>query len=90
MFARAAFAATLFLAVGAKDPSTTPINEWPMIMAHDAATTYLKGGLLHQIYDWTKTQPDGGATGLLNCGARSFDWCVPPVHRPSVLRTRQG
>ena len=59
---------------GLRDPSTTPVNEWPIIMAHDAATTYLEGGLLHQINNWAKTQQDGGPSGLLNCGARSFDW----------------
>lgn len=57
-----------------KNTSTTFLNEWPMIMAHDAATTYLKGGFFHQINDWTKTQQDGGAAGLLQCGTRSFDW----------------
>merc|ERR1711871_464905 len=45
-----------------------------MVMGHDAATTYLTGGLLHQINDWTKTQADGGPSGMLNCGARGFDW----------------
>ena len=65
-------------ALAAKDPATTVVNEWPMIMVHDAATSYLKGGTLHQINDWAKTQVDGGAQGELNCGARAFDW------RPSL------
>ena len=122
----------LALLASAKDPNSTVLNEWPMVMVHDAATTYLKGGFLHQvrekravlccvcggargshvcgvcvvgcvyaapytasaqheltrsqpppsasppprtqINDWAKTQPDGGAGGLLKCGARSFDW----------------
>ena len=56
-----------------KDPSTTPLTQWPMIFAHDAATSYLPGGLLHQINDWTKTQPSGGFKKMLECGARAFD-----------------
>ena len=51
-----------------------PFNQHAMIMAHDAATTYLEGGILHQINNWAKTQADGGFTGMLNCGARAFDF----------------
>jgi len=82
MMSRARFAAVTVLlaachtALGAKDPTTTPLNEWPMIMAHDAATTYLKPGLVN---NWAKTQADGGARGILDCGARGFDW------RPKLL-----
>jgi len=47
-----------------------------MIMAHDAATTYLEGGLLHPINTWAKTQADGGFAGMLGCGARAFDFRV--------------
>lgn len=54
--------------------ATKPFNQHAMIMAHDAATSYLEGGLLHQINQWTKTQADGGFTGMLNCGARAFDF----------------
>lgn len=43
-----------------------------MIMAHDAASTYLSESGI--IKPWAKTQPSGGANGLLNCGARAFDW----------------
>ena len=65
--------------LAAKDPNHTLIHEWPMLMAHDAATTYLPSGLLHPINTWAKTQPDGGLPGLLDCGARAFDW------RPTLL-----
>jgi len=41
--------------LGMKNVETTPLNEWPMIMTHDAATTYLKGGLAHQVNNWAKT-----------------------------------
>ena len=71
-----------------KDPATTLLNEWPIIMAHDAATTYLEGGFLHQINDWTKTQPDGGPIGLLNCGARAFDW--RPLSKDGKLMMHHG
>lgn len=56
--------------------SEIPLNEWPMIMCHDAATTYLnKTFLSAEVYDWTITQPEKvGVKGLLNCGARGFDW----------------
>lgn len=60
-----------------KDPASTPLNEWPMIMAHDAATTYLHEG--SGIAQWAKTQVDGGTASLLSCGARAFDW------RPKLL-----
>ena len=51
--------------------ASPPLNEHHMIMAHDAATTYLDGGLVDR---WAKTQQDGGVRSLLDCGARAFDW----------------
>eukprot|EP00466_Bigelowiella_natans_P004552 jgi/Bigna1/42626/e_gw1.66.33.1 len=45
------------------------LNQWPMILTHDAATGYLKNGLVD---NWAKTQ-DGGLAEQLDCGARSFD-----------------
>ena len=63
----------------ARSVNTTTLDRWPMIMAHDAATTYLKGGALNVVDTWAKTQQDGGAAGLLLCGARAFDW------RPALL-----
>ena len=42
-----------------------------MVAAHDAATSYLKPGLVNQ---WAKTQSSGGISAMLNCGARFFDW----------------
>jgi len=75
--------------VTAKSPGSTVLNEWPMIMAHDAATTYLKGGLFHQINDWAKTQADGGAKGMLDCGARAFDW-RPEVQSDGTVKMHHG
>lgn len=66
------------LQAAARDPTSTVLNEWPMIMSHDAATTYLeKKNILNR---WAKTQPDGGTATLLDCGARAFDW------RPKLLK----
>ena len=50
--------------------ASTLLNQHPMIMAHDASTTYLGTGLISR---WAKTQPDGGFAGLLSCGVRAFD-----------------
>jgi hypothetical protein len=56
-----------------------------MIMVHDAATTYLEGGILHQVNNWAKTQPDGGPSALLGCGARAFDWRPKAVNGKIVM-----
>jgi len=64
------------VAAAALSPGETPLAEWPMIMAHDSATTYLEAGLLNR---WGKTQPSGGFTRLLDCGARAFDFRPGPV-----------
>lgn len=47
----------------------TLFNSVPMIMAHDAASGYLGGGLINA---WTKTQ-SAGMREQLDCGARVFD-----------------
>ena len=66
------------LSAQARNASTTPLNMWPMIMAHDAATTYLDpAGLIDH---WAKTQPSGGPAQLFDCGARALDW------RPSLQK----
>ncbi|KAK3252162.1 hypothetical protein CYMTET_38529 [Cymbomonas tetramitiformis] len=74
----------------AKNFSTIPLNEWPMIMCHDAATTYLNKSLLSaEVYDWTITQPEKvGVEGLLSCGARGFDW--RPLLTDSELYMHHG
>lgn len=46
-------------------------REWPMIMAHDAATTYLLGNSVEVRF--ARTQPTGGIRKLLDCGTRAFD-----------------
>ena len=59
-----------------KQPNVTVLKQWPMLGAHDAATTYLPEGLINR---WAKTQPSGGIKQLLDCGVRFFDW------RPKLL-----
>lgn len=71
-----------------KDVHTTQLNEWPMLMVHNAATTYLRGGILHPINNWAKTQPDGGISGLLDCGARAIDW--RPIVVDGTLKMHHG
>ncbi len=52
----------------------TLVREWPMLLAHDAGTTYLESSAAAvSVTAWTKTQPDGGFAGLLDCGARALD-----------------
>ena len=38
-----------------------PINRWPVVQAHDAATGYLQSSNFIQkiVYDWTRTQVRG-------------------------------
>ena len=57
-----------------KNPNTTLLGSWPMIHAHDAATTYLETGIVDE---WAKTQQDGGVASLFECGARALDWRGP-------------
>jgi len=57
--------------------SKTPLNQWPMIMSHDAATSYFTGktceGVATAESDWVVTQSPGSWLSQLNCGARAFD-----------------
>ena len=78
-------AALLFLAVlkfgqvaAAPEVKDPLLCEHRMVMAHDAATTYLDGS--HIIVKWAKTQQSGGISSLLKCGARALDW------RPKLLK----
>ena len=57
-----------------------PLNQFPMLQAHDAGTVYLSiADALAEIANrFARTQSGGNVTALLDCGARAFDW------RPSV------
>jgi len=51
--------------------SSTLLSEFPLLMAHDAATSYLS--LSGELAWWTAAQPRGGFGTLLDCGARALD-----------------
>jgi len=69
---------------------STPLNQWPMIQVHDAATGYLTLGniIKEQLMRWTKTQ-GGNATTQLDCGARAFDW-RPALSKSGELIMHHG
>eukprot|EP00406_Dinophysis_acuminata_P069957 CAMPEP_0179269416 /NCGR_PEP_ID=MMETSP0797-20121207/30946_1 /TAXON_ID=47934 /ORGANISM="Dinophysis acuminata, Strain DAEP01" /LENGTH=446 /DNA_ID=CAMNT_0020977731 /DNA_START=88 /DNA_END=1428 /DNA_ORIENTATION=- len=54
-----------------------PLNQWPMIYAHDAGTGYFKDdvckGLASVTNNWAVNQQRGGFKAQLECGARAFD-----------------
>jgi len=53
----------------AQSAPSTPLNESPFIMTHDAASGYLGRGVVDA---WTRTQ-EGGFAQQLSCGARALD-----------------
>ena len=57
-----------------------PLNQLPMLQAHDTGTSYLRASsaITDVLYRFTRTQDADNVTMLLDCGARSFDW------RPSL------
>eukprot|EP00239_Pterosperma_sp_CCMP1384_P011520 CAMPEP_0197863904 /NCGR_PEP_ID=MMETSP1438-20131217/41709_1 /TAXON_ID=1461541 /ORGANISM="Pterosperma sp., Strain CCMP1384" /LENGTH=310 /DNA_ID=CAMNT_0043481961 /DNA_START=118 /DNA_END=1047 /DNA_ORIENTATION=- len=61
-------------------PGPSLLREWPVLTAHQAATTYLEAT---ENSRWVKTQPDGGFGKLLGCGARGLD--VTPSVRNGQL-----
>jgi len=50
---------------------TIPLNQYPFIMSHDAASGYLMRD--HVVAEWTATQSDG-LKEQLYCGSRGFDY----------------
>jgi hypothetical protein len=67
-----------------RDISDIPLNQWPMVMSHDAATGYLKMNVLNaEVYKWTITQT-ANASGQLDCGTRAFDW-RPAVNKGKLV-----
>lgn len=56
--------------------SATPLIQWPMIMTHDAATSYYAKEtctLVKAVANYVMTQVPGSFTSQLECGARAFD-----------------
>eukprot|EP00659_Diplonema_papillatum_P015389 gene15389-23527_t len=65
------------------------IWQYPMVMAHDAATGYLKEDDINKpVYEWTITQV-GKFDELLECGARSLD-LRPAVNEKGDLIMHHG
>jgi hypothetical protein len=62
----AAASSAAFVTSGSVE-AVLPLSRWPLVMAHDAATTYLPDGSL--VYAWVKTQSSGGFGKLAACGA---------------------
>lgn len=66
----------------------TPLNQYPMILSHDAVRSEIVPDRDHVLSDWTKTQ----ATGLvsqLDCGSRSFDY-RPQCKRDTIYGHHGG
>ena len=75
----AVFLAQLLLAsAGLLRPhlAALPLNQFPLIQAHDAGTCYLRpsSALTEVEYRFARTQNGDNITALLDCGALSFDW----------------
>lgn len=80
------------LSMAAAVPLDLPLNQWPMIEAHDSATGYLPIGPLHVVNAWAVTQPSDTQTAIttqLNCGTRAFDW-RPKVNNKGDLVMHHG
>jgi len=55
---------------------SVPLNQWPIIMTHDAGTSYLNSGtcsIRHEVNNWAQTQQTGPFSKHLDCGARALD-----------------
>ncbi len=66
--------------------AVSPLSRWPLVMAHDAATTYLPDNSL--LYGWVKTQRSGGFGKLAACGALALD--VRPLLVPRTGRSNSS
>lgn len=64
-----------------KDAKSIPLNLFPMIMSHDAASGEIIPERDHIITKYAVTQ-EGGLVDQLNCGARSFDYRPQVVTNP--------
>eukprot|EP01061_Rhynchopus_euleeides_P013827 TRINITY_DN24011_c0_g1_i1.p1 TRINITY_DN24011_c0_g1~~TRINITY_DN24011_c0_g1_i1.p1 ORF type:complete len:338 (+),score=159.03 TRINITY_DN24011_c0_g1_i1:41-1015(+) len=81
--------AALLALVQASAVHSLLLREVPMLHAHDAATGYLKEGILTKaVYDWTITQK-GTFAEQLDCGVRGFD-LRPHVNKKGDLVMHHG
>jgi len=56
--------------------ASTPLIQWPMIMTHDAGTSYYASetcSITHSLANYVMTQVPGSFSSQLACGARAFD-----------------
>ncbi|GMH82380.1 hypothetical protein TrVE_jg6672 [Triparma verrucosa] len=80
------------IAAASSNHDAIPLDQYGMIMVHDAASGYLDTSsiITNEVYDWTRTQtmPNKSAADLLTCGARSFDW--RPSYKETKLQAHHG
>jgi len=69
------------------DPKSIPLNLYPMIMSHDAASGEIIEARDHIITKYAATQV-GGLVDQLNCGSRSFDYRPQIVTNPKNTSER--
>jgi hypothetical protein len=67
--------------------SGVPLNKYPVLMSHDAATGEIDADRDHVVDDWTRTQPVG-LVAQLDCGARAFDY--RPYLKGDILYAHHG
>ena len=65
-----------------------PLNAFPFVTSHDAASGEIDEARDHVVADWTRTQPVG-LVGQLDCGSRAFDY-RPYLSRDGVLLAHHG
>lgn len=67
-----------------------PLNRWPSVSSHDAATGYLtpRDTKDEIVYAWTKTQ-DVNLSTQLSCGARNLD-LRPAIHNNRLVMHHGG
>jgi hypothetical protein len=71
----------------AASASRIPLNQYPILLSHDAATGDLDKERDHVVDDWAQTQSTG-LVGQLNCGARGFDY--RPYLKDGTLYAHHG
>ena len=64
------------------------LRHHPMVMSHDAATSYLESSL-NIIESYTQTQAPGTLRSQLDCGARAFDY-RPYLGKDGILVAHHG
>jgi len=71
--------------------SSMLLNRWPMLMTHDAGTSYVSGetcSYMHMLNNYMITQKQGPFSSQLDCGARALD--LRPYVEKGHLRMHHG